>query len=237
MSSAKEAKAQQPPSEIQELGQKRPFLQRVTPIKPMPLKEVPRDLSNWRVELKYNGVRALTYLNRRGTRRLETEGGQNITINFPEFDGIFRDILKNHRSIILDGEIVSVFHHGSNKGRLGVSSRANMTSKEKILQGSIRDPAVFVAFDVLYLDGRDLRFVFFDRRKEILRSVLPDQFCQDHEFIDVSDAYGDIRTVLDFAQRQNFEGIILKRADSSYLQRRNWLKFRFPQVEEEHSQE
>ena len=80
-------------------------------------------------------------------------------------------------------------------------------------------------FDLLYLNGQDLRSLPLIRRKELLRELLPD--LPDIRFNDHIAHYG--RDFFELARENNLEGIIAKRADSPYQTGRrskDWLKIK-----------
>ncbi|SRR6266851_2250498 len=109
---------------------------------------------DWLFELKYDGFRALAYVER-DSARLVSRNGNTFTT--------FSDLCENLRrtvphQAVLDGEIACLDGHGrSHFNRLLFR----------------RGIPLFCAFDLLWLDGRDLRHVPLIRRKRVLRSIIP----------------------------------------------------------------
>lgn len=167
----------------------------------------------WVFETKLDGYRILAYLDR-GKVRLLTRNGNDWTTKVPAV----RDALKRlpARQAILDGELVAVTRGG------GTSFQA--------LQAAIGDPRfhpglAYFIFDLPYFDGHDLTQAPLLSRKELLRSWL--RSVGDGGILRYSDHVdGHGQQFYDTACRHSLEGIICKRADSVYRQRRtrDWLK-------------
>ena len=123
----------------------------------MPLLRVrePFDRTGWVYELKYDGFRALTFVERR-KGRLVSRTGHHLR-RFDALGACVAGELGAHEAV-LDGEVVCLGPDGS-----------------PIFNALFfaRGVPVFVAFDCLWLDGEDLRGQPLLLRKAALRSVLP----------------------------------------------------------------
>jgi bifunctional non-homologous end joining protein LigD len=123
---------------------------------PLPVVRRPRpfNASDWLFELKYDGFRALAYVDYRGYRLVSRNGH-----GFASFAGLASSIANSVEgtTAVFDGEIVCV----DRKGR----PRFN----DLLFR---RGEARFFAFDLLYLDGKDLRYDQLADRKAALRKVL-----------------------------------------------------------------
>jgi bifunctional non-homologous end joining protein LigD len=111
----------------------------------------PFDDADWLFEVKYDGFRSLAYIEN-GTCKLATRN----EYGYQQFTDL-RDALPeeiNAKDAILDGELVVL--DGSGKARFS-GLRAN------------RGTVVFAAFDLMWLNGRDMRYLPLLERKEILR--------------------------------------------------------------------
>ena len=167
------------------------------------------DGPDWVFEPKLDGFRVLC---RRGPEGIAilTRGGRDWTMRFP---GIAEGALQLPcDSAILDGEAVVLDRRGlSDFQRL---QKAIAAGDERI---------VFVAFDLLYLDGYDLRDVPLERRKALLERLLdkPPPAIRYGEHVQ-----GPGPEFLREACRLGLEGIIAKRAGDSYRagRTRSWLK-------------
>lgn len=160
----------------------------------------------WLYEVKWDGYRALCYLDH-GVHHLFTRNGNSLDQQYPCLDALPECV--RAETAIVDGEIVALDEHGL--PRFGLLQRRNKN-------------VVYYAFDLLYLNGYDLRRCEIEERKRLLEEVL-----QPNETIRLSDAFPDQGDVLLAAARQRgLEGIVAKRAHSTYEHRRsyNWLKIK-----------
>ncbi|HEV2851578.1 MAG TPA: DNA ligase D [Thermoanaerobaculia bacterium] len=171
--------------------------------------DVPRG-AEWVHEIKYDGYRALCDI-RDGEARLITRHGKDWT---DRFTPIAREAAKLPvREAILDGEAVVLEPNGT----------TSFQALQNALSENRHDDLVYFAFDLLYLDGYDLRGATLADRKEALTRLLEGRDgavrLGDHISGDGTEFY---RHACNFA----LEGIISKRADLPYYSGRNkdWLK-------------
>jgi bifunctional non-homologous end joining protein LigD len=125
--------------------------------KPMPLSWLrePFDHPDWFFELKYDGFRALAYVNGGGAKLVSR---RNLV--YRRFDDLASQLSLevNADDAVLDGEIV----------KLDGSGRPIFLDLMRR-----RGPFCFVAFDLLAVNGRDLRQLSLVQRKRILREIVP----------------------------------------------------------------
>jgi bifunctional non-homologous end joining protein LigD len=125
----------------------------------MPLGQRPEpfDHPEWFFELKYDGFRALAYVNGGGTKLVSR---RNLV--YKRFDDLASNLSLevNADEAVLDGEIV----------KLDESGRPIFLDLMRR-----RGPFCFVAFDVLAVNGRDVRNLSLVVRKRILREIVPKQ--------------------------------------------------------------
>jgi bifunctional non-homologous end joining protein LigD len=171
--------------------------------------DVPRG-SEWVHEIKYDGYRALCEI-QGGEARLITRHGKDWT---DRFGPVAPEAAKLPvREAILDGEAVVLEPNGT----------TSFQALQNALSEGREDDLVYFAFDLLYLDGYDLRGATLADRKEALTSLLEGRDgavrLGDHISGDGTEFY---RHACNFA----LEGIISKRADLPYHSGRNkdWLK-------------
>jgi bifunctional non-homologous end joining protein LigD len=179
------------------------------------LVEEPPDGRAWLHEMKLDGYRLICRLER-GKARLVTRNGNDWTDVYPRVaEGIAGLAAK---TAVLDGEVVVLDAQGR--------------SSFQALQGGKHGGALhFYAFDLLYLDGYDLRGAALRARKEALRLLLATA----PEAIRYSDhVVGQGAEVLEEACRLGLEGIVSKRADAAYRggRTRSWLKIKCAQRQE-----
>jgi bifunctional non-homologous end joining protein LigD len=125
----------------------------------MPLARLgkPFNHPDWLYELKYDGFRGLAYLEA-GAVRLVSRN-RNAFKSFPDLCATMAACIEAE-SAVLDGEIVYLAQDG----------RPEFYSLMRR-----RTPQHFAAFDILWLDGKDLRQLPLIQRKRFLRRVVPAQ--------------------------------------------------------------
>jgi bifunctional non-homologous end joining protein LigD len=173
------------------------------------------DGDQWLHELKFDGYRILAFFEGRKKVRLVTRKGNDWTARFQTVaDALAKLKLRN---TILDGEVVSLDQHGvSNFQQLQNSIKAGDTA-----------PLTYYVFDAPFLDGYDLTQTPLIERKEVLAGVVLSANSKNDGIVRYSDHIeGQGENVLQHACRSAMEGIIAKRADSTYQQfrSRDWLK-------------
>lgn len=179
------------------------------------------DRAGWLYELKLDGVRILA--ERDGPdARLFYRTQRAATASFPEVVEALKSLLAER--VLLDGEIVALDDHGlPSFQRLGRRIHATKAGDVHFLRDAV--PVVFVVFDVLALGGADLRGLPLLERKRLLRRVVPG----DVGVIRALDYFEDDgRPLRDFCDAHELEGLVAKRATSTYREgpRRtgDWLK-------------
>ncbi|MGW0251085.1 non-homologous end-joining DNA ligase [Nocardia goodfellowii] len=159
-------------------------------------------------EFKYDGIRCLARITG-GTCRLITRNGNTITHSFPEIaDELIT--LAAGRELVLDSEIVTPDRGGVPRFAL-MSRRLGVMRPSQTLLRSV--PAQAYVFDLLHLDGRDLRDLPYLARREHLAGLeLP------HPPILLSPYYLDIPVsrMLEVAATYQLEGVVAKLVDAPY---------------------
>lgn len=180
--------------------------------------KAPED-ANWLHELKYDGYRILA--RKAGDAvTLFSRSGLDWTIRFPAIAEAIETLPCD--SALIDGEIAFVLPSG--------------ITDFKSLQSHIDtpDPAIrYFAFDLLFLDGKDLRKEPLTERKAALRTLLSAKGVSG--FLIYSDhVVGDGPAFFDKAAEAKLEGIVSKRADAPYRSGRSkdWLKIKCTKVQE-----
>lgn len=181
--------------------------------------ESPFDDPEWIFEIKWDGSRTIAFLS--DEVRLQDRRLKDVTHQFPELMGINRCIKANEA--ILDGELVVM---RDNKPHFrSIMSRKNKQDAFKIDMLSKTMPALFVTWDILYIDGKSLIDLPLIERKEILLSaVKPDERLAISDFIP---EHGNM--LYEQTGERNLEGVMAKKADSKYYigkRSRLWLKLK-----------
>lgn len=182
--------------------------------------EVPKKDAGWAYEFKWDGVRALVYVDA-GRVRAFTRNDKSLMSTFPELRDIGPHL--GSRSAILDGEIVAL--DKENRPSFStLSKRLHVTSKTEIQKLRSSIPASFFAFDVLYLEGRSLMSHSYDERRAALESLKlhGESFATPPSITNATGA-----KVLDISRERGLEGVVIKRRASRYLpgsRAGDWIK-------------
>ena len=116
----------------------------------------------WSYEIKWDGYRGLCYVTG-GKVRIESRNGNLLNRQFPELE----EVAISAETAIIDGEIVAFDANGRPSFSL-MQQRTGFVAREA-RSGA---PVSLVAFDLLYLNGYDLRDVALSERQKWLRSVV-----------------------------------------------------------------
>jgi DNA ligase-1 len=176
-------------------------------------------------EDKFDGIRA--QLHRNGERtEIFSRDLKRITDQFPELVSEARSF---DVDLILDGEIVA-FEHGRKLTFFDLQKRlGRRTDGADLFDAASADvPVVFVAFDLLLLNGRSLLKTPLRDRRELLRSVrFPPRF-QSAEIFPARSAV-ELEDIFQQARRRANEGLMVKDPESFYTPGRRglfWFKLK-----------
>ena len=176
----------------------------------------------WLFEPKLDGFRALALL-QDGNVRLISRTGKDMTRNFR---AIADDLaVLPHREMVLDGEIVALGEDGLPDFVL-LQSSSGVPKVPGIASAAGSGASIaFYPFDILRLDGRDLRQAPLHQRKHALRlAVPPSERVRSVEYVE-TEGEAFFRAAVELG----LEGIVAKRKDSRYdagERSRNWLKIK-----------
>lgn len=191
------------------------------PMLATPAKE-PFDDERWAFEPKLDGVRAFAYCDE--ATRLMSRNGGDITVAYPELHKVHERLVA--LDAVVDGEIVAVVDGVPSFEAL--QSRIHVRNERDIQRLAHQVPVSYVAFDLLYLDGRGLVDLAYTERRRLLEEALvPTGTVQ----ISTS-VVGRGTAMYEAARERNLEGIVAKRLASTYeLGRRSqsWLKVKTSQ--------
>lgn len=177
------------------------------------------DGDDWLFELKIDGIRAIAIVEDRKVKLL-SRNGNDITYKFPALARELSAI--PHRSFLLDGEIVLYDAKGVPSFQ-GLLERFQLTGARDIERQDQLNPIEYCVFDILHLDGWDLRSVPLSGRRQILEG----QGFRGAR-LRLLDVFPGIGTLLfEQARTMGFEGIVAKRKDSRYRdgqRTEHWIK-------------
>ena len=174
----------------------------------------------WLFEVKWDGVRAIAFVDREEIR-LQSRSGLRCERQYPELAAIHHQLAAEQA--ILDGEIAVLDDKGVSQFHL-IQPRIANSDPNSIAHLVRSTPVVYFVFDLLYLDGYDLRNVNLATRRELLASVVTPGGA-----LRISEAFpGAGAELLEAARETGLEGIIAKHASSCYESRRSreWLKIK-----------
>jgi bifunctional non-homologous end joining protein LigD len=185
--------------------------------------EKPFDDPGWLFEIKWDGYRAVSFIHD-GKARLVSRNQNDLTGEFPELHELSKSITA--KNAVLDGEIVVLDEHGR-------ASFSLMQQRTGIRKGGRRTGArhelqiVYYLFDVIYLDGYDLRLVALEQRKQVLSQIIAPS-----ELVRYSDHFPEGLALFEVAKQKGLEGILAKKRASHYEERRSreWLKIKLTQT-------
>jgi len=170
--------------------------------------------SQWAFEAKWDGYRLLVEADH-GEIRLRSRSGRDVTKEFPQLNALADELTDHH--VVLDGEVVAL-------DASGVPRFSEMQNRARATRIEFRP------FDLLYLDGRSLlRATYRDRRK-LLETLASGGGLNVPDLLP-----GDGAEALDYSRKQQWEGVIAKKRDSSYQPGRrsaSWVKDKYWNTQE-----
>jgi bifunctional non-homologous end joining protein LigD len=182
------------------------------PMAPITAPEIPTG-PEWGYQIKWDGVRTLVRLDGNGGVEIFSKRVEPRNDRFPEIVELLSPLRIG--ACVLDGEIA--YFDGS---------RPNF---QRVLVGVNRkkydENMIFVAFDMLYDDGEDIRKLPFKDRYDRLAAKFPDKKPR----VFVTDLVYDGPALWEWVNTREWEGIISKKLDSPYVEakkHRYWYKKR-----------
>jgi bifunctional non-homologous end joining protein LigD len=178
----------------------------IEPMKALPAEKLPE--GDFIYEVKLDGYRALAFKDGKAVRLISRN---NKPFNYPQLI----DALKGLRSkqVVLDGEIAALDEKGRSSFQL-----------LQLFKSSGDVPLVYYVFDLLFLDGKDLRGQPLSARRKLLTQLLK----KPPENIRLSDELrGASDELLRVAQEFGLEGLVAKKPNSVYESGRRsgaWVK-------------
>lgn len=170
----------------------------------------------WLYEIKYDGYRLQAHL-RGGRPALLTSSGLNWTGRFRSIAGDLVDLPANN--LIVDGEVAVPNEHGV----------ADFSLLQEDLSTGRSDRMRYYAFDLLYLDGFDIRAASLIDRRNVLAALLGPKRVGHIAFS--AHTEGDGNLIYEHACGMELEGLVCKLRDAPYRSGKNhtWLKVKCTQ--------
>lgn len=196
---------------------------------PMAAEETKKAFSKpgWAFELKMDGIRLIAHCDHRQVQ-IFSRNGNDVTAKFPSLVEQLSQLPE--QSFILDGEVVCFDEDGKPSFQC-LLQRFRLQGAAEIAASERTHPVEYCVFDLLYLDGYDLRNVKLSDRRSLL-----DQMAPRTPIVRVLDSFPEDGELLyEHATAIGFEGVIGKKLDSKYREGQRsseWLK-----IKQYHSEE
>jgi bifunctional non-homologous end joining protein LigD len=188
----------------------------IEPMLSLPVRDLPA--GNWIYEIKFDGYRALA-LKSLSEVQLFSRNQNSFSKAYPDLVDSLRTL--RCKSATIDGEIVALDPNGRPSFQLlqnyGKASEA---------------PLIYYAFDLLFLDAKDLRTRPLTERRKLLGKLL-DGMPQNIRYS--QELQGDKEDLIEVARKFQLEGLTAKKPDSIYESGRRtgaWVKFKLTQEQE-----
>ena len=198
---------------------RKPMPDRIEPMMARVGTRVPTPDSAWGFEFKWDGIRAIAYVEG-GRVRLISRSGEEITPRYPEIHAMGRAI--GSREVILDGEVVALDEKGRPsfeeiQQRMGLNSESEIRRKMKVV------PVTYMIFDLMWQDGHPLlKEPYAERRRLLERLKLAGDSWQTPPY-----EKGGGQAMLEASAKAGLEGVMAKKLDSPYEPGRRsgvWIK-------------
>ncbi len=182
------------------------------------LAEIPSVSDGWATEIKWDGVRAISFCED-GELRLQGRRLNDITGLFPEIEPLGHQAAAE--GTVLDGEMVAFDEDGIPSFQR-IQKRLRQDGERLRNRSYV---ATFIIFDLLYADGVDMRDrPYSERREQLEARGLNGPTWQTPDYLEV-----DIGSTLEATAEQGLEGLVVKRLSSPYRggsRNHDWLKLK-----------
>lgn len=160
-------------------------------------------------QIKWDGIRAICYITDKEST-LKTKNNNDVTSKYPELCSIITKNFKS-KSAVLDGEIVSLDEDGKPSFH-SIMKRHMLKSCSKINYYAEKSPAYYILFDIIFLDGKDLRQLPYCERKSLLEKTYENDI---HSA--VTEDFSDSVSLFQLMKEKKMEGIVSKNLNSPYV--------------------
>ncbi len=182
--------------------------------------------ADWCAEYKWDGIRGQV-IRRAGELYVWSRGEELVTEKYPEYD-VLRATLPD--GTVLDGEIIG----WCNDAPLPFAALQTRIGRKNVTKKQLQEvPIVFMAYDILEYEGRDIRSWPFARRRTLLEQVVGQAHspCMRLSPMIAFQHWEALEALRLDAKVVGAEGLMLKKADSTYKtgrKRGDWWKWKLP---------
>ncbi len=177
--------------------------------------------ADWAYEMKWDGVRALVYVDD-GRVRITSRNGRDVTAGYPEFASLTDAVAPV--PVLLDGEIVALNEHGRPDFQL-LQRRMHVRDEARLRTLRLEAPVALILFDVLWLDGHLLTGLPYTHRRSTLEALRLSADSWQTPPASIVDGPATLAA----SRALGLEGVVAKRTDSRYETGRRtgaWLKIK-----------
>ncbi|HEV8507729.1 MAG TPA: DNA ligase D [Chitinophagaceae bacterium] len=173
--------------------------------------EIPVDEQNWIYEIKWDGYRAIAYLNK-GVVDIRSRNNKSFNEKFyPVYDAL----KKWDANAVVDGEVIVVNDEGMPD-----------FSDLQLWRSEADGQVAFYLFDILWLEGFNVMNLPLEERHQLLQAIIPEK----NNIIKISEQFNTSgKDFFSLAEQLKLEGIFAKRLSSTYTpgnRSKDWLKIK-----------
>jgi bifunctional non-homologous end joining protein LigD len=175
----------------------------------------------WAVEMKWDGVRALAYV-QDGAVRLKSRNAKDVTAAYPELQLMAGAV--GGRAAVVDGEVVA-FDEAGRPSFEALQPRMHQRRPERIAELIRSVPVTFMAFDVLHIERHSTVALPYTERRRLLEGLLT----PGHRWQVPVWFHDHAGRALESSLRLGLEGLVCKRLSSPYRPGRrssDWTKIK-----------
>jgi bifunctional non-homologous end joining protein LigD len=192
----------------------------IIPMEPVLTETIPHG-DNWIAQVKWDGVRVLTYYIDQEVR-LYNRNLHERTFHYPELQSV--ETYCRAKSVILDGEVIALGADGKPSFH-DVMRRDGLRKLDQVKFVQSLVPVTYMIFDVLYMNGKWIHHSPLQERMELLNGMIEPNDC-----IQLVSSFPDGHALYEAIKQQGMEGIVLKQLDSPYRigeKHKDWRKKKF----------
>ena len=189
-------------------------------------------VDKYQIESKWDGIRS-QIIKRSNNISIWTRGEELVNKTFPE---LIKIISHFKNDFVLDGEIL-IWDENKNRPKNFSLLQKRLGRKSPSLKIQKDLPVVFMAYDILEINGKDIRSKILSERRNILEKSFSNLISEDKSIIgkikitklhQISN-WIDLEVVKNSARKLNTEGLVIKDKQSEYVPGRkkgNWWKYK-----------